>query len=153
MRARTPDAFAGTRGASEGLEHRLAAAVRDAASLDALADALTTVRYPRARMRRLALNAALGWREDTCPALPPALHLLAARRDALPLLAARRDPLPVSPSLARLAQESDDCRRVAEAQAAAVDLGALCLRQAAPMGLAYTQKPYFMPESGFSPVK
>jgi predicted nucleotidyltransferase len=153
MRTRTPDAFAGTRGASEGLEYRLAAAVRDAASLDELADVLTTVRYPRARMRRLVLNAALGWREDTCPALPPALHLLAARRDALPLLGARRDPLPVSPSLARLAQESDDCRRVAEAQAAAVDLGAMCLRRPAPMGLAYTQKPYFMPESSFSPVK
>jgi predicted nucleotidyltransferase len=146
MRARTSDAFAGTRGASEGLEHRLAAAVREAASLDELADALTTVRYPRARMRRLILNAALGWREGTCPALPPALHLLAARRDALPLLAACT--LPVSPSLARLAQESDDCRRVAEAQAAAVDLGALCLRRAAPMGLAYTQKPYFAPEGG-----
>jgi predicted nucleotidyltransferase len=151
MRARTPDAFAGTRSASEGLEHRLAAAVREAASLDELADALTTVRYPRARMRRLALNAALGWREDTCPALPPALHLLAARRDALPLLAGCT--LPVSPSLARLAQESDDCHRVAEAQAAAADLGALCLRRPAPMGLAYTQKPYFMPESGFSPVE
>jgi predicted nucleotidyltransferase len=151
MRARTPDAFAGTRGASEGLEHRLADAVREAASTDALADALTTVRYPRARMRRLALNAALGWREGTCPALPPALHLLAARRDALPLLAGCT--LPVSPSLARLAQESDDCRRMAEAQAAAADLGALCLRRPAPMGLAYTQKPYFMPESTPTPVE
>jgi predicted nucleotidyltransferase len=144
MRAQRPDAFADTRGVSEGLEHRLAAAVRSASSPDELADALITVRYPRARMRRLIMDAALGWQNGTCPALPPALHLLAARRSALPLLASCT--LPASPSLARLAQKSDACRRMAEAQAAAADLGALCLRRAAQMGLAYTQKPYFLPD-------
>ena len=46
--------FAAVRGVSEGLEHRLENAVRETASLPALLDALTTVRYPRARMRRWA---------------------------------------------------------------------------------------------------
>ena len=41
--------------------------------------ALTTVRYPRARMRRLAMDAALGYTAQT-PALPPYLHLLGARQ-------------------------------------------------------------------------
>ena len=48
--------FAAVRGVSEGLEHRLENAVRETASLPALLDALTTVRYPRARMRRLAMR-------------------------------------------------------------------------------------------------
>ena len=47
--------FADIRGVSEGLEHRLEAAVRTSTTYDELLDALTTVRYPRARMRRLAI--------------------------------------------------------------------------------------------------
>ena len=47
-----PEPFAAVRGVSEGLEHRLEHAVRQSTSLPQLLDALTTVRYPRARMRR-----------------------------------------------------------------------------------------------------
>ena len=53
--------FAGVRGITEGLEHRLEDCVRQAVTLEGLCDALTTVRYPRARMRRLAMDAALGY--------------------------------------------------------------------------------------------
>lgn len=136
--------FAQVRGVSEGLENRLAAAVRTAVSLPQLCDALTTVRYPRARMRRLCMDAALGYEAGRLPALPPYLHLLAARREALPLL--KGCALPASPSLARLARESEDCRRLAAAQAAASDFGALCRRHPGPMGLSYTQKPVLLPE-------
>lgn len=135
--------FAGVRGAAEGLEHRLDSCVRQAVTLEGLCDALTTVRYPRARMRRLAMDAALGYGGPgagpgwlALPDLPPYLHLLAARREAMPLLAGAR--LPVSPSLAKLARESDACARAAAAQAAASDLAALCRRAPGPMGSAYT---------------
>ena len=56
--------FADIRGVSEGLELRLEAAVRTSTTYDELLDALTTVRYPRARMRRLAMDAALGFTAD-----------------------------------------------------------------------------------------
>ncbi len=62
-----PEPFAAVRGVSEGLEHRLEHAVRQSTSLPQLLDALTTVRYPRARMRRLAMDAALGYTADTVP--------------------------------------------------------------------------------------
>ena len=75
-----PAPFAAVRGVSEGLEHRLENAVRETASLPALLDALTTVRYPRARMRRLAMDAALDYSADAFPALPPYLHLLGAQK-------------------------------------------------------------------------
>ena len=93
-------------------------------------------------MRRLAMDAALDYTADTVPALPPALHLLGARKDALPLLG--QVSLPVSHSLAKLAQTGPDGARMAAAQAAASDFGALCRANPAPMGGIYRQKNIFL---------
>ena len=133
--------FAAVRGVSEGLEHRLENAVRETASLPALLDALTTVRYPRARMRRLAMDAALGYTAQT-PALPPYLHLLGARKEALSLPG--ETALPLSHSLARLARENETCAQMAAAQNRASDLGALCRAKPEPMGGIYRQKIIFL---------
>ena len=134
--------FAQVRGISEGLEHRLEAAVRSSTTHAELLDSLTTVRYPRARMRRLAMDAALGYSADAFPALPPYLHLLGAQKDALPLLKAAA--LPVSHSLARLAEQSVPCRAVVDAQLQACDFGALCRKKPEPMGDALRQKIIFL---------
>ena len=134
--------FAQVRGISEGLEHRLEAAVRSSTTHAELLDSLTTVRYPRARMRRLATDAALGYSADAFPALPPYLHLLGAQKDALPLLKAAA--LPVSHSLARLAEQNTPCRAVVDAQLRACDFGALCRKKPEPMGGALRQKIIFL---------
>lgn len=134
--------FAQVRGISEGLEHRLEAAVRSSTTHAELLDSLTTVRYPRARMRRLAMDAALGYSADAFPALPPYLHLLGAQKDALPLLKAAA--LPVSHSLARLAEQNVPCRAVVDAQLRACDFGALCRKKPEPMGGALRQKIIFL---------
>ena len=134
--------FAQVRGISEGLEHRLEAAVRSSTTHAELLDSLTTVRYPRARMRRLAMDAALGYSADAFPALPPYLHLLGAQKDALPLLKAAS--LPVSHSLARLAEQNAPCRAVVDAQLRACDFGALCRKKPEPMGGALRQKIIFL---------
>ena len=134
--------FAQVRGISEGLEHRLEAAVRSSTTHAELLDSLTTVRYPRARMRRLAMDAALDYSTDAFPALPPYLHLLGAQKDALPLLKAAA--LPVSHSLARLAEQSVPCRAVVDAQLRACDFGALCRKKSEPMGGALRQKIIFL---------
>ena len=134
--------FAQVRGISEGLEHRLEAAVRSSTTHAELLDGLTTVRYPRARMRRLAMDAALGYSADAFPALPPYLHLLGAQKDALPLLKAAA--LPVSHSLARLAEQNAPCRAVVDAQLRACDFGALCRKKPEPMGGALRQKIIFL---------
>ena len=137
-----PEPFAAVRGISEGLEHRLENAVRSCTSLPALLDELTTVRYPRARMRRLAMDAALDYRADTVSALPSYLHLLGARREALPLL--KNTALPVSHSLAKLEKENSECACIAAAQAKASDFGALCRKVPAVMGGIYRQKIIFL---------
>lgn len=134
--------FAQVRGISEGLEHRLEAAVRSSTTHAELLDSLTTVRYPRARMRRLAMDAALDYSADVFPALPPYLHLLGAQKDALPLLKAAA--LPVSHSLARLAEQNGPCRAVVDAQLRACDFGALCRKKPEPMGGALRQKIIFL---------
>ena len=134
--------FAQVRGISEGLEHRLEAAVRSSTTYAELLDSLTTVRYPRARMRRLAMDAALDYSADAFPALPPYLHLLGAQKDALPLLKAAA--LPVSHSLARLAEQTPPCRAVGDAQLRACDFGALCRKKPEPMGSALRQKIIFL---------
>ena len=136
-----PNPFAAVRGVSEGLDHRLENAVRQYTTLPALLDELTTVRYPRARMRRLAMDAALGY-TAALPALPPYLHLLGARREALPLL--KHTALPLSHSLARLEQEGPECACIAAAQAKASDFGALCRKVPGPMGGVYRQKIIFL---------
>ena len=134
--------FAQVRGISEGLEHRLEAAVRSSTTHAELLDSLTTVRYPRARMRRLAMDAALGYSADVFPALPPYRHRLGAQKDALPLLKAAA--LPVSHSLARLAEQNAPCRAVVDAQLQACDFGALCRKKPEPMGGVLRQKIIFL---------
>jgi len=124
--------FTAIRGVNEGLEFLLADKVRTALTLEGLADALTGVRYPRARMRRLCMDAALGYADRGLPALPPYLHLLGAQKAALPLLG--QCSLPAGTSLAKLARQNDACAAVAQAQSRADALGTLCRRAPAPAG-------------------
>ncbi len=129
------------RGISEGLEHRLEAAVRSSTTYAELLDSLTTVRYPRARMRRLAMDAALDYSADAFPALPPYLHLLGGRKDALPFLKGCRLPPPTP--LARLRESGEACRD-GRSSAAAADFGALCRISPEAMGSLLRQKNIFL---------
>lgn len=137
LRAAPPESFAAVRGVSEGLEHRLAAAVRQATGLNDLYDRLKTKRYPHARLRRLALDAALGVPGQLPD--PPYLQVLGARKSALPLL--KQAALPAGTSLADLARTGPEAARVAALHSRAVDLSALCRQKIRPMGLAFTAKP------------
>ena len=133
--------FAHTRGVSEGLDHALRRAVQGSATQEELLDALTTVRYPRARMRRLAMDAALG-HTDALPPLPPYLQLLGGRRGLLPALKAAA--LPASHSLMRLREANADCAAAAAAQCAASDFAALVRKTPEAMGSALTRKAVFL---------
>lgn len=137
LRATPPEGFATVRGVSEGLEHRLEAAVREAGSLEDLYARLKTKRYPHARLRRLVLDAALQI-PGNLPA-PPYLQVLGARKEALPRLA--RASLPAGTSLADLAKTEPEARQIAELHSRAVDFSSLCRETIFPMGLAFTAKP------------
>lgn len=142
LRMQQPNGFAHVRGISEGLEFALEKAVRAAVSVEDICTQLTTSRYPTARVRRLLWDAAFGW-TDALNIPVPYLHVLGARRSAMGLLS--NMTLPADVSLAKLEKKNDFCKKIAAAQAQAVDLGALCRRNPAPMGMAYTQMSVILP--------
>ena len=101
LRGTDAAAFARTRGTAEGLEHLLENALRTAGTLTELYDGMKSKRYAHARLRRYALDAALGY-TAALPALPPYVHVLAANERGLALL--RGSKKPAGASLARLAR-------------------------------------------------
>lgn len=141
LRAMSPKDLTKVRGVNEGLENRLADCVRTAVTLPELYDSLKTKRYAHSRLRRLVLDAALGY-GDSLPTLPPFALVLAARKTALPLL--KNAVIPAGTSLADLAKQNMECAAAARAHAAAADLAALCRRTPGPMGQAFTQKPILL---------
>lgn len=137
LRMQDPADFAEVRGVSEGLENRLTAAVREADSLDDLYTRLKTKRYPHARLRRLVLDAALGFPAEL--PMPPYLHVLGARKAALPRL--KQASLPAATALADLARTGPETAKISRLHNKAVDFSSLCREKIQPMGLAFTAKP------------
>lgn len=140
LRATPMQNFAQVRGISEGLENRLAAAVREADGLEDLYTRLKTKRYPHARLRRLVLDAALDIPENLPQ--PPYLLVLGAKKEALPRL--KQAQLPAGTSLADLMRTSEEARKIGELHSRAVDFSSLCRCKIRPMGLAFTAKPVIL---------
>lgn len=83
---------------TEGLEHRLAAAARQATSRETLLESLKTKRYARARLSRLCTHGLLGATEElfTAHPLPEYVRLLGFRRESAGLLSHfRQSGIPV----------------------------------------------------------
>lgn len=140
LRAAPPERFARARGVSEGLENRLAAAVREAESLEELYTRLKTKRYPHARLRRLVLDASLEFPAELSE--PPYLLVLGARKAMLPRLKQAR--LPAGTSLADLMRAGEEARKIGALHSRAVDFSSLCRCKIRPMGLAFTAKPVIL---------
>ena len=122
LRMQNPENFAQLRGVSEGLENRLAAAVREADSLEDLYTRLKTKRYPHARLRRLVLDAALQTPAEL--PMPPYIQVLGARKTALPRL--KKAALPAGTALADLMRTSPDAEKIGRLHSKAVDFLSLC---------------------------
>lgn len=137
LRTQTAADFAGVRSVNEGLEHRLAAAVRTAADREELYSLLKTKRYPHARLRRLALDAALHIPPDLPPV--PYIQVLGARKQALPRL--KQAALPAGTALADLQRTGQAAEQIGNLHSKMVDFSALCRDKTRPMGLAFTTKP------------
>lgn len=136
LRMQNPENFAQLRGVSEGLENRLAAAVREADSLEDLYTRLKTKRYPHARLRRLVLDAALQTPAEL--PMPPYIQALGARKTALPRL--KKAALPAGTALADLMRTGPDAEKIGRLHSKAVDFSSLCREKIQPMGLAFTDK-------------
>ena len=142
LRAADPEEFALLPGAGgEGLDRLLAKAAAQASSAEELYSLLKSKRYTHARLRRLALAAYLGLREDL-PRLPPYLRLLGGSASGLCEIPGRAAgaEIPVSQSLARLRRMGGEVGRVAALEARAGALWNLCLHTPRPASAEFTEK-------------
>lgn len=130
---------------SEGLEHRLAKAIREVATLSQLLGMIKTKRYPLARVRRLVLCAYLGITRGDVEGPLPYLRILgfSPRGEELVRRMKRSAALPMDSRFARLAGLGERQRRIARLEALVTDLYALCLPAPRRCGWEYTAKGIF----------
>lgn len=139
LRSLTLEDMAKIRGTNEGLEYRLYNAVQKSTTLDQLYTTLKCRRYSHARMRRLVLDAALGYTNDMVKRVPY-VHILGANEKGIEIikLATAFGAKPISSSLSTLLKLGGDCERVAIAHSNAEDFAALCLTVSRGCSTAFT---------------
>ncbi|MCI8622655.1 MAG: nucleotidyltransferase family protein [Provencibacterium sp.] len=123
---------------SEGLEHRLYAAIREARTLEELYRRMKSKRYTHARLRRLALAAFLGVEDRHTRMPPPYLRILGYTAAGRELIEGGRARLPLGGSLRRLERLGGPCEEFAALEAAAGDQYALFSRPRSGCGCEYT---------------
>jgi predicted nucleotidyltransferase len=122
---------------SEGLEHRLYAAIRESATLEELEQKLKTKRYTMARVRRLILSAFLGITAQDHETLPPYIRALGFTEKGRALLP-KNSRLPFHTSLAALRRKGGACERFAKLEETATDIYGLILPKPLNCGYEYT---------------
>lgn len=125
-----------------GLDSRLYAASRTAASLDEFYGAVKTKRYTMSRVKRATVRAILGL-TGRDPVVPY-MRILAIGRNGAQVLSEMKDraELPFSESLRKLAQTGGDCSRTAREEITATDLYAILKETPSPAFEDYTRKLY-----------
>jgi predicted nucleotidyltransferase len=122
---------------SEGLEHRLFAAIRESSTLNELERRLKTKRYTMARVRRLVLSAFLGITAQDHETLPPYIRALGFTEKGRALLP-KNSRLPFHTSLAALRRLGGACERFAKLEETATDIYGLILPGPLACGYEYT---------------
>ncbi len=136
LRQATPEALSVLPDGGDGLGQRLWRAAREARDLSELYGLAKTKRFTHARIRRLALWAALGLRSEDRPEAPGYLRVLAmTSRGAKHLAGLRgRSPLPI-------VTKSADARDLLATEARLTDVFCLCAEAPLPCGLEWRTTP------------
>ena len=140
LRRMAPQDYAALPDLSEGLEHRLQAAVREGTSLQEVLERAGTRRYPQARVRRILLAAYLGIPKETSRQPPPYLRVLGMNKTGIRILAKAKKTasLPIFHSLARLERQGGRAGELARLEARSTDLYGLLYEKPVPCGTDYT---------------
>lgn len=128
---------------SEGLGERLMRAARSATSLEEFYAFAKTKRYAHARLRRIALYAALGVVQEDMKLQPAYLRILGMNQRGREVAARMKQTsaLPYGTSFAKLAPYSE---RIAAIERYAAEFWALGVPKVLPYGQDYTQKAIFL---------
>ena len=133
-----PD-FAALPDISEGLEHRLFDAAKQAGTLEEFYTLVKSKRYSHARIRRLTISAFLGVTKDF-PSLPPYLRILGMTDAGAEYLQSCSPALPFAARSSDFQKLGGDALRLFRLEAAADDLYALACPTPQPCGRDYTEK-------------
>ena len=141
LRKAAPEDIAQLPDVSEGLEHRIAAAVKEATSLDQLFTEIKTKRYTHARIRRIIISVFLGIRCDLFSQLPPYLRVLGFNQKGTEILKTARQTasLPIMMRGGDFKKEASEVLAIARLGSQADDLFALSSPQIQPCGLYFTE--------------
>ena len=124
---------------SEGLEHRLWRAVRQATSVEEILAAAKTKRYTRARLRRILLYALLGIDRGLWTSPPRYLRVLAMNGRGREILAAAAPTLPLLTRASDAGTLDGAGRTMLAAECRADDLYALTQPAVQPCGQTLTR--------------
>jgi len=127
---------------SEGIENRIACAVRNSSTLEELFTHAKTKRYSHARIRRIVLHSFLGVTAGDCAGLPPYIRVLGMNQKGRELMRTARKTaaLPVVMKAADTAELGGRAKRVFELECRAADIFALSLPKPMPCGTEQTAK-------------
>ena len=130
-------------GAAEGLPERLTRAAGRAVSLEEFYTLAKTKRYPRARLRRLAMSAFLGMKRERIPAHPSYLRVLAFNARGRGMLREMRDrcSLPILTKPAHVKRLEEEKQQLFRLESHFTDLFTLCLPRPLPGGMEWTRGP------------
>ena len=125
---------------SEGLEHRIHSAIRQATDLAEVYTLAKSKRYTAARIRRILMAAFLGLDGRLCSCQAPYIRVLGFNKRGREVLSKMRQTarLPVSDSLAYLKKQGELPARFVDAEATATDLYLLGLPTLRPCGYDFT---------------
>ena len=127
----------------DGLAARLLYAARQTASLEELYALTKTRTYAHARVRRLALYALLGLREENRPTAPPYIRVLGFNHRGRELLRKMNQTasLPFFVKPAQIPRFSPEARALFALEERFTDLYSLCFPTPRPGGLEWTTNP------------
>lgn len=127
----------------DGLAARLLYAARQTASLEELYTLTKTRTYAHARVRRLALYALLGLREENRPTAPPYIRVLGFNHRGRELLRKMNQTasLPFFVKPAQIPRFSPEARALFALEERFTDLYSLCFPTPRPGGLEWTTNP------------
>lgn len=127
----------------DGLAARLLSAARQTAGLEELYSLTKTRTYAHARVRRLALYALLGLRQEDIPPTPPYIRVLGFNSRGRELLRemARKATLPLLVKPAHIRRLSPQAQALFALEDRFTDLFALCFPTPRPGGPEWTTNP------------
>ncbi len=138
LRSLTVEQIAALPGISEGLENRVYTAIRNAASLTELEEAIKTRRYPLTRVRRLIWAAYLGIPKTGPFDRVPYLRILAASSRGKEILSAAKPAVPFIHRSSQISKMDEHIGRLFELECRATNLHALAFPMPLPCGTDHT---------------